>query len=269
VPDDLEPGGFERSWTFLIHSTADISANVSIKNSNVRRIAIVLHDENAEFNNFYLGRSSNFKYRNIKLENVTVSGQWGIWIYGSSDVVVRDSDGLFTTVSDDSKLTLINTRINEFGPKNFRGEIIFENSTWLNPPIMIGNNDFVIKGNCKIDPGFIPWTWTHWEDSNVTKFYDVLGEKETKLTLEKDGEAVWSGETNEDGEAEFSIRVDDATFMDTWVLKDDFGNSIEVGFFSETPIKLENANFRSLQPAVEILIILFIIIILVFLIRKR
>lgn len=141
------------------------------------------------------------------------------------------------------------------------------NSTCVNPLIIIGNNDFVIKGNCKIDPRLIPDT--SWENSSATKFYNVLGEKEAKLILEKDGEIVWSGETDENGEAEFSIKVDDATFMDTWFLKDDFGNSVEVGFFSETPIKLENANFRNLQLVIGVLITLFIIITLVFLIRKR
>jgi hypothetical protein len=260
VPDNLEPGGFERSWTFLIHSTTDISANVSIKNSNVRRIVIVLHDEDAEFRNFFLRKPSNFNYRNIKLENVTVSGQWGIFINGLSDVVIRDSDGIFTIIYDHSNLTLINTSINEFGLHNFRGEVIFKNSTWVAPPIIMENNDFIIKGNVRIDPHLI--SGTRWENSNVTKFYDVLGEREAKITLEKDEKVVWSGETNKNGEAEFSIKFNDNNFRDKWFLKDNFGNSIEVGFFSETPIKLLKVS----PPSENILlwIVVFVILLGIF-----
>ena len=286
VPDDLEPGGFERSWTFFLHSSAYNSANVSIKNSNVRRIVFHLQDETAEFSNLHLRIPTNYKYKNIKLENVNVSSQWGLFIQnGLSDVTVRDSEGLHIIISDNSKLTFINAIINEFNPNNFHGEVTFENSTCVNPLIIIGslekvipitgNNDFVIRGNCKIDPNFIPWT--RWEDSNVTKFYDVLSENKTKLILEKDGEIIWSGETNENGEAEFSIGVNDTTFMDKWILKDDFNHSVEVGFFSETPIKLENAkqeithgfsiDTRILQLVIVAIIVLLIL--LTFLIKKR
>lgn len=257
VSDDLEQGGFERSWTLLIHSSVDISANVSIRNSNVRRIVIVLDDENAEFCNLHLGRPSNFKYRNIELENVTVSGQWGIHLmHGSSDVVVRDSDGLFIILSNNSNLTLINTRINEFNINNFHGEIIFENSTMIYPPMIIGNNDFVIKGDVIINPNLT--AGTTWKNSSVTKFYYVLGEKETELTLEKDGNIVWSGKTDQNGEAEFSIKLNDNTFDDKWVLKDNLENSIEIGFFSETPIKLVKVGQQS-----EILLWMAVILILI------
>jgi len=286
VPDDLEPGGFERSWTFFFHSTADSSANISIKNSNVRRIVFALQNETAEFSNLHLRVPTNYKYKNIELKNVTVSSQWGLFIQnGLSDVTVRDSEGLHTIISDNSKVTFINTMINEFNANNLHGEIIFRNSICVNPLIIIGslekvvpitgNNDFVIRGNCKIDPNLIPWT--RWEDSNVTKFYDVLSENKTRLTLEKDGKIVWSGEINENGEAEFSIRVDDTTVMDKWILKDDFNHSVEVGFFSETPIKLENAkqeitngfsiDSRILQLAIVAVIVLLIL--LTFLIKKR
>ena len=70
--------------------------------------------------------------------------------------------------------------------------------------MIIGNNDFVIKGDVIINPNLT--AGTSWKNSSITKFYYVLAEKETELTLEKDGNIVWSGKTDQNGEAEFSIK---------------------------------------------------------------
>ena len=231
VPDEIGPGPFERGWPIFI----DSSAKVKIKNSVVRKIVLELGDERAEFSDFYLEKPSNFKYRDIELENVTVKGQWGVFLHGSSDVVVRDSDAFWTFIYDDSKLRLINTHMNEFDPRNFHGEIAFENATWDTAAEIIENNDFTMLGSIGIGEigGF------SWENSSVTRIYDLIGKPDSELALRKGGETVWRGKTDSNGEASFSLKFGDATFDDSWLVQDNFGNENEVTFFSKTPIYIE------------------------------
>jgi len=230
VKDTIGPGPFERGWPVFI----DSSANVTIKDSELRKVVIELHDEKAEFTNFALDKSTDFNYRNIHLENVTVKGQWGIFVHGSSEVTVRDSDAFWTFIYGDSILTLINTHMNEFDPRNFHGQIIFENSQWDTAAEIIQNNDFTIKGSLKIGEigGF------SWEDSKVTRVYDVIGKPNAELILGKEGKTVWQGKTDENGKVSFGIKFDDTHFYDFWKLRDNLGTQIKVGFFSNTPIKL-------------------------------
>ncbi|MFA4872025.1 MAG: hypothetical protein WC610_03145 [Patescibacteria group bacterium] len=231
IPDRIGPGPFERGWPVFI----DSRAKVKIKNSELRKVVINLFDEKAEFSNFALGKPTNFNYRDILLENVIVKGQWGIFPHGSSDVTIRDSEAFWTFIYDDSKLKLINTHMNEFDPRNFRGEMVFENVIWDTAAEIIENNDFTIKGSLEIGNigGF------SWENSKVTRIYDVIGKPETKLTLTKDNEIVWSEIMDKEGRASFSLKFDDTTFNDSWILKDNLDHTQEVTFFSKTPIDME------------------------------
>lgn len=230
VKDTIGPGPFERGWPVFI----DSGANVTIKDSELRKVVIELHDEKAQFANLALETPTNFNYRNIHLKNVTVRGQWGIFLHGSSDVIVRDSDAFWTFIYDDSTLTLNNTHMNEFDPRNFHGQIIFENCRWDTAAEIIENNDFTIKGSLEIGEigGF------SWEDSKVTRVYDVIGKPNTELILTKEEKIVWQGKTDKNGKVSFSIKFDDTDFYDSWGLKDNLDIHIKVGFFSTTPIKL-------------------------------
>ena len=86
VKDTIGPGPFERGWPLFISS----SATVKIKDSELRKVVIELYNEKAEFANFSLEKRTDFSYRDINLNNIIVKGQWGIFLHGSSDVVVRD-----------------------------------------------------------------------------------------------------------------------------------------------------------------------------------
>lgn len=231
IPDKIGPGPFERGWPVFIES----GAKVKIKDSELRKVVVTLRDEKAQFSNFYLEKPSNFDYRDIHLENVKVMGQWGIFLNGSSDVVVRDSDAFWTFIYDDSRLKLINTHMNEFDPRNFRGEIVFENSKWDTAAEILENNNFTIKGSLEIGQlgGF------SWENSKIKRIYDVIGSPGAELSLLRGDEVVWSGTLDKEGNASFELNFDGATFNDSWVLKDNVGHTQEVTFFSKTPIDME------------------------------
>ncbi len=231
VKDTIGPGPYERGWPIFI----DSDAQVKIKDSELRKVVIDLYNEKAEFANFSLEKPTNFNYRNINLENVKVMGQWGIFIHGSSDVIVRDSDAFWTFIFDDSKLTLINTHMNEFDPRNFRGEMIFENSRWDTAAEILENNNFTMSGGLEIGDigGF------SWENSKITRIYDLIGKPNSELTLRKGEEIVWQGKTDEKGKVSFSLKFDDTTFDDSWLIQDNFGNENEITFFSKTPVEIQ------------------------------
>ena len=136
-------------------------------------------------------------------------------MYGSrADVIIRDSDAFWTFIFDDSKLTLINTHMNEFDPRNFRGEMIFENSRWDTAAEILENNNFTMSGSLEIGSigGF------SWENSKVTRIYDVIGKPNSELTLRKGEEIVWQGKTDGQGKASFSLKFNDTTFDDSWLI---------------------------------------------------
>lgn len=271
VKDTIGPGPFERGWPVFI----DSGANVKIENSELRKVVVTLYDEKAKFANFSLEIPTNFNYRNISLENVKVMGQWGIFIHGSSDVIVRDSDAFWTFIFDDSKLTLINTHMNEFDPRNFRGEMIFENSRWDTAAEIIENNNFTMSGSLEIGSigGF------SWENSKVTRIYDLIGKPNSELTLRKGEEIVWQGKTDKEGKASFSLKFDDTTFDDSWLIQDNFGNENEVTFFSKTPVDIQqNVISKSIQklrlagppsPLLKLVIPILVVLIIFFLFFRK
>lgn len=269
VEDTIGPGPFERGWPTFI----DSGAKVKIKDSELRKVVITLNNEKAEFSNFYLEKPSNFDYKDIFLENVKVMGQWGVFIHGNSDVVVRDSDAFWTFIFDEANLTLINTHMNEFDPRNFKGKLIFDNAKWDTAAEIIENNDFTMKGTIEIGEigGF------SWETSKVTRTYELMGKPNSEITLKKGEEIVWQGKTDEQGKASFNITFDDTTFDDTWLVQDNFGHKNEIGFFSKTPFDIQqkikswtpknqpSPFLKLLAPALAFLFL----VVLFFYIRKR
>ena len=67
----------------------------------------------------------------------------------------------------------------------------------------------------------------------------MIWEPNAELKLEKEGETVWQGTTDENGKASFSIKFDDTNFYDSWILKDNAGASVKVSFFSKPPVELK------------------------------
>ena len=137
VPDELGEGPFERGWVIFANS----GANVSVNDSQLRKLILHLSDENAEFENLLIDRSTDFVYRNISLRNVTVKGQWGVFLR-NSNATIRDSGALFIFLWENSNLTLVNATLNEFQPRDFRGTINFERARWTLHSGITCNNDF-------------------------------------------------------------------------------------------------------------------------------
>jgi|LGVF01.2.fsa_nt_gb uncharacterized protein YuzB (UPF0349 family) len=238
---ELEHGPYERGWLFFL----DPSAHVRISNSELRKVFMELTNVEAEFNNLMVGIPSSLNYRDIILTDVTIMGQWPFTIT-DSNVTIKNSDYLFLQPSGQSTVTLINSHMCEFIPRDFFGTMIFENGLWTIAGEIIGGvpyhsmgNDFTIKGSLKIDG---VRENIQWEDAQVTREYDVIikgenGELIKGALIKINGKTFVSDDT---GQAKFSLVFDEFNYIELKNLEVWKGENLiaqkEIDFFTETPV---------------------------------
>ena len=239
---ELEHGPYERGWLFFL----DTDAHVRISNSELRKVFMELTNEDVEFKNLMVGIPSSLNYRNIMLTDVTIMGQWPFTIT-DSNVTIKNSDYLFLQPSGQSTVTLINSHICEFIPRDFFGTMIFENGLWTIAGEIIGGltyhsmeNDFTIKGSLKIDEEVRENL--RWEDAQVTREYDVIikdesGELIKGALIKINGKTFVSDNT---GQAKFNLVFDEFNYIELKNLEVWKGENLiaqkEIDFFTETPV---------------------------------
>jgi len=239
---ELEHGPYERGWLFFL----DPSAHVRISNSELRKVFMELTDEDVEFNNLMIGTPSSLNYRDIMLTDVTIMGQWPFTIT-DSNVTIKNSDYLFLQPSGQSTVTLINSHMCEFIPRDFFGTMIFENGLWTIAGEIIGGvpyhsmgNDFTIKGSLKIDEEVRENL--RWEDAQVTREYDVIikdenGDLIKGALIEINGETFISDDV---GQAKFNLVFDEFNYIELQNLEvwqeENLIAQKEIDFFTETPV---------------------------------
>jgi len=238
---ELKHGPYERGWLFSL----DPNAHVKISNSELRKVFIELINEDVEFENLRVGIPSSLNYRDIKLKDVIVMGQWPFTIR-DSNVTTKNSDYLFLQPSGRSTVTLINSHMCEFIPRDFLGTMIFENGLWTNAGEIIGGvpyhsmeNDFSIKGSLKIEG---VKENLKWKDARVTREYEVIIKDENGNPIE--GALIKiNGETfvsDDAGQAKFSLIFNEFNYIEPKRLEMWKGENLiaqkEIDFFTETPV---------------------------------
>lgn len=249
LPDDFvgdyAHGPYERGWIFFL----DPDSHVRLSDSELRKIFIDLQGGTADFKNLTVEAPANLTYRDIVLENVSVSGEWGFTITDAK-ASFSDSDFLFLQPSGTSTLTLINSHMVEFIPRGFTGTVIFENSSWTNAGEIIGgekyhsdSNNFKITGSVRIGSNLRENL--QWKDAQVTREFNVVltdsqGIAINGATLKINGMEYM---TNEAGTASFSILYDETNYDQSIILEAwSEGKRIchkQVDFFTETPIQMK------------------------------
>jgi len=238
---ELEHGPYERGWLFFL----DPSAHVRISNSELRKVFMELTNEDAEFENLMVGIPSSLNYRDIVLTDVIIMGQWPFTIT-DSNVTISNSDYLFLQPSGQSTVTLINSHMCEFIPRNFFGTMIFENGLWTIAGEIIGGltyhsmeNDFTIKGSLKIEG---VRENIRWEDAQVTREYNAIikdenGELIKGALIKINGETFISDDA---GQAKFSLVFDEFNYAELKNLEVWKGENLiaqkGIDFFTETPV---------------------------------
>ena len=239
---ELEHGPYERGWLFFL----DTDAHVRISNSELRKVFMELTNEDVEFKNLMVGIPSSLNYRDIMLTDVTIMGQWPFTIT-DSNVTIKNSDYLFLQPSGQSTVTLMNSHMCEFIPRDFFGTMIFENGLWTIAGEIIGGltyhsmeNDFTIKGSLKIDEEVRENL--RWEDAQVTREYDVIikdesGELIKGALIKIEGKTFVSDGA---GQVKFNLVFNEFNYIELKSLEvwqgENFVAQREIDFFTETPV---------------------------------
>ncbi len=238
---ELEHGPYERGWLFFL----DPDAHVRISDSELRKVFIDLINEDVSFKNLKIGVPSSLKYRDIELTDVTVMGQWPFTIT-DSNVTISNSDYLFLQPSGQSTVSLIDSHMCEFIPRNFFGVMDFENSLWTTAGEILGNishhsmsNDFTIKGSLEIEG---VRENLQWKDAQVIREYEVIVKDENDnpikgAVVKIDGKTFV---TDNSGNTKFSLILNESNYIEPKDLEIFEGESLigqrEIDFFTETPI---------------------------------
>ena len=239
---DLMHGPYERGWLFFI----DPDAHVRIDNSELRKVFIdLLNEEGLVFENLKIGIPSDFNYKDIFLSNITMMGEWPFTII-DANVTFKNSEYLFLQPSGESIVTLINSHIVEFIPRDYFGTIIFENGLWSVAGEIIGGtpyhsmeNNFDIKGSLRIE-GLRESL--KWKEAQVTREYEVIvkdsnNDPREGISVIIDGNTYY---TYINGRAYFSLIHDENNYNQPRILQiSNGGGSIveeDIDFFTETPI---------------------------------
>jgi len=242
---ELEHGPYERGWLFFL----DPNAHVRISDSELRKVFIDLINENVSFENLRVGIPSSLKYRDIELTDVIIMGQWPFTIT-NSNVTISNSNYLFLQPSGQSAVSLINSHMCEFIPRDFFGTMIFENGLWTIAGEIIGGvpyhsmeNDFTIKGSLKI--GEDVRENLQWKDAQVTREYDVIVSDENGNPIQgvlfKIDDKTFVSDNA--GKAKFNLIFNELNYIEPKNLEVFEGENLitqkEIDFFTETPIVIE------------------------------
>jgi len=240
---ELKHGPYERGWLFFL----GLNAHVRISDSELRKVFIDLRNEDVQFENLRVGIPSSLKYRDIELKDVTIMGQWSFTVK-DSNLTMINSDYLFIQVSGQSTISLINSHMVEFIPRDFFGTVTFENSLWTTAGEIIGGtpyhsmgNNFTIKGSLKTDP-VLKGGGLKWRAAQVTREYDVIirdkdGNPIGGVLIKIDGKTFISDNA---GKIKFSLVLNEFDYNKPKKLEvfeeDNLIAQKEMDFFTETPI---------------------------------
>lgn len=240
---NLEHGPYERGWLFFL----DPAAHVRLADSELRKVFIDINNDTVAFENLRVGVPSSLTYRDIVLTDIIVMGQWPFTITDSA-VTITNSDYLFLQPSGDANITLIDSHMVEFIPREFTGTMTYENALWTEAGEIIGGvayhsnyNDFSMRGSLRIEGlrGNL-----QWHDARVTREFTVTVTDATGAPVS--GLAVRCGgntySTNQNGTATFDIIFTEANYDQPAALEVWRGDSLlareDIDFFTETPLAI-------------------------------
>ncbi|RME05703.1 MAG: carboxypeptidase regulatory-like domain-containing protein [Anaerolineae bacterium] len=242
VPDTLPTGhasdASERGWELEVYE----SAQVELTDCELRKLTLQIPGDGPAltFQNLVVGQPMNATVGPVVMKNSTVRGQWGFYIHGNRQVTIEDSDGVWPLPYDTSQVTVKNSRVNEFDPRQFTGTITFENVRWYGPGEIIMDCNFTMLGSLDLKVPTLAWI-----NSTVTREYlfrvqDASGNPVSGVTITlQRGSETLTATTDAQGEARLRLKFNDDNYQQKWSLTTSNGISSEVGFFTTTPVVLK------------------------------
>ena len=243
-PGPFEHGPYERGWIFFFNR----DSHARLSNSELRKIFLDISDDTASFHDLQVGVPASFQYRDISVKDVKVSGEWSFSIE-NSNLTIDNSNYLFLQPSGNSTVTLNNSQMVEFIPRDFSGTMIFNNATWITAGEIIGNvpyhsnsNSFTIKGSLQMASELR--TNLQWKNAFVTREYEVIvsdpaGNPQAGVAIRYGGHEVTTDGT---GKAKMEINFDETNYnkpapLQAWQAGKQIASQA-IDFFTETPLRL-------------------------------
>ncbi len=252
VTDTLGEGPYERGW---IVSAYD-SSTLELRNSLLHKLVINFPTggDYLFFEDLVLGQPTEFTLENIHIVDTTIVGQWGFFIHDGWEVEFSNCQGLWLFLYDNVNVSMNDSTMNEFDPRNYTGSLEFSNGEWKTSGEIIENNSFYIKGTAKMSDPDVRQSLS-WSQSVVTRTFPtyVLSKgggpaKNTTVTLTRGSQTVTTT-TDASGWAYPALRFTDTDYKSPWQLTTAEGWSpIDVDFFTDTPIKV--GSYRAFLPIV-------------------
>jgi len=180
--------------------------------------------------------------------DANIYGSWfdNVWIGCEEDSRVTITRSKFTEIhaSGRSEVQIIESEAEVFDSTDFSGNVFFDNVTIVHCGGFFNSRCFIYG---IVEMG----TFTgEWVSSNITRNYNVIARdmsdnplKNVELTLfDQNYEAVWNGNTDTLGKANFNVTFTDSNYTDTLKLEAAKGNlsaTEYISFLSDTPVILK------------------------------
>ncbi len=236
LPTRLQ-GPFERGWTIFTSPEASLTVSDSTLNKLVFQEFV---DETLEFAGLRLGTPTTLDYRNVHVVSTTVTNQWGFFAR-DSDLLVRNSRGVWLWPSGSGRWRLVNGMMNEYDPRHFTGTLTFENATWRVAGEIFEGSNHVIEGTVRFRAGIDRHLVV--DDSTITRRIPVrvldgrgrpLAGVRVRLAR---GPTAVSARTDAGGMAVLELAFEKRTLRQELALSAR-GVRRSVTFFTDTPITL-------------------------------
>lgn len=239
-PSSMTDGANEKGWIVAIDSTATFD----LTDSEIGKLNLDIAAGADEFKTtgLRIAEPADFSYRNIVLDDVTVTQQWGFFIYGTRRAVFEDCEGVWLFAFDEIEAILRRTTMSEFDPRDFTGTVTFEDGKWESAACeIIENNDFTVRGDVRTTAALRHCSWF---DSTMRRVYnahlrDDAGEAvaDAILTATRGGESV-TATTDENGFATFTFAFDDEDRFSQWTITGPGEAEASVDAFDSSPVEM-------------------------------
>lgn len=232
-------GPFERGWTIF----ADPNAKLQVNDSTLNKFKLgFFKNDTVSFKGLKLNVPQPFEFRDIHLKNTTVISQWGLW-GENSNVTAEDSDGIWFWQIGNGTWKLKNSRMNEIDPRNFSGELIFEDAIWAFTGEIFEDTNMKIKGTVKITEDLDKNL--DFADSIVTREYPIEVISKKKRPVKSFLVDVFDGTTNiahtstQNGKAFISLLFTPENYKKNFQMKVTIRGKtkkVPISLFTNTPI---------------------------------
>ena len=237
-PSTMTDGANEKGWVV----SADNTSTLELTDSEIGKLNLSIAAGADEFrvSGLKVAEPVDFSYRSILFDEVSVTQQWGFFIFGTRRAVFEDSEGVWLFVFDEVDAVLRRTTMSEFDPRDYTGTVTFEEGKWESAACeIIENNDFTLRGSVTTTAALRNCSWS---ESTMNRVYDIrlldaagTAVAEAELTAAR-GDQTVTATTDETGAASFTFTFDDEDRFSAWTITGPGDAEASVDAFDSSPV---------------------------------